>query len=92
MQLRQPAWELLTPCPVCDQPALVLIACPGCGAVALRCAEEGSAFPSSTALSADDAVPDETVCAACGRVPLSEFVNATAPQILAAGVAKGEYR
>ena len=92
MEIRQPRWQLRQACPVCEQGGLVLVACPQCSHIAVICAEEGSGFESARMIEPESAVDPKSVsCAQCGRWPLSAFRDATADQILGAGLRPAEY-
>ena len=89
MEVCRPIWCLKRPCPVCDQgSSLVLVSCPGCEALAVRCDEEGSEFMDPRSL-----VPatSSSRCARCGEIPVSTFQVATDEQILAWGLTPAEY-
>lgn len=89
MEVNRPTWWLKRPCPVCDQgSALVLVACPGCGTVALHCGEEGSVFLDVTDT---ECAPQDSACRTCGQHRIAEFPDATDVQIQRAGLTVADY-
>lgn len=66
----------------------MLVSCPGCGALAVHCAEEGSEFMDPRALMP---AVSSSRCYKCGNFPVSAFQVATDEQILAWGLTPKEY-
>jgi hypothetical protein len=93
VQTREPTWYLKRLCPVCEQGAcLVLIACPTCARLAVRCEEEGTLFLDPQLPTADAPVaPDDLACPCCGKTILRDYVPATDQQILKAGFTAADY-
>ena len=84
------AWLLSNSvCPTCEQTyVLQLIACPGCGSVALSCEDCFAYCPDPRD---PPAYSEPCVCRSCGEFPLSEFKAATVAQIRSAGFRPDEY-
>lgn len=61
-------------CPLCEQRSLTFIQCPSCGALALRCDEDGSYFAVPSDLSRSP-LPSES-CRSCASVALVDFALA----------------
>jgi hypothetical protein len=93
MRTREPTWTLTRLCPVCEQGScLVLIACPVCARLAVRCEEEGTPFLNPHDLSSESAAPpDDLPCPGCGRSALRDYVFATDQQIVKAGFTADDY-
>ena len=93
MEFREPKWHLRTACPFCQQGAsLLLVACPDCRYIAVKCEEEGAIFDRYTLpLAAAEVDPDATLCPKCRQRYVRDFVIASAEVIVAAGISPAEY-
>jgi hypothetical protein len=93
VQIRDPEWHLVVPCPVCEQgSSLLLVVCPGCAHIAVVCAEERSAFVSPAKVSASGASdPERTLCPSCSKHVLAKFRSASSQEIQSAGLRQGDY-
>ena len=70
----------------------MLVACPECSHIGVICTEEGSGFQNVHAIAAESAAdPESTYCPQCGRLLLGAFRDATADQILRAGLSPIDY-
>jgi hypothetical protein len=89
MQLDTPSWYLSVTCPCCGQGQPLFVACPACGTVSLQCAELGTFFPDPRNLQAQ--LSSASMCPACSKVPIVDFVSASSGQIQSAGFRHGDY-
>ena len=92
MEIQDPEWHLAQRCPFCDSAsALLLVACPGCGHVGVRCDEDGSFYAEPLAVLASAMEPHTGVCPRCATVRTDAFRVAKDSEITAAGLGPGDY-
>ena len=93
MQVRAPTWFLKRLCPICEQGScLLLVACPGCDRLAVRCDEAGCIFPDAHSVASQESrAPESATCPGCGMHLVSTFPAATDAQIRGAGFTVADY-
>lgn len=92
VQIQDSRWHLKRNCPICEQgSSLLLVSCPSCDHLAVRCEEEGTFFmtPDEDTIVVSARISME--CPTCGKKTTSEFVPATDEVIRAAGLSTDDF-
>ena len=92
VQVQDPRWHLKRHCPICEQgSSLLLVSCPSCGHLAVRCEEEGTFFMTPEEDTVVVSARMSMACPTCSKKTTSEFVPATDEVIRAAGLSTDDF-